>query len=45
MLEDNIAKVGSDFNGDILNAKNLRQLEDIRIKYLSRNGLVAKLFD
>ena len=45
MLEEKIHKVNSEFNEDILNANNLKQLEDIRIKYLSRNGLVAKLFD
>jgi len=45
MLEEKIHKVNSEFSEDILNAKNLKQLEEVRIKYLSRNGLVAKLFD
>jgi phenylalanyl-tRNA synthetase alpha chain len=45
MLEEKIHKVIIEFDEDILNAKNLKQLEDIRIKYLSRNGLVAKLFE
>ena len=45
MLEEKIHKVNTEFGEDILNAKSLKQLEDIRIKYLSRNGLVAKLFE
>ncbi len=45
MLEDKIHRINSEFGEDILNAENLKQLENIRIKYLSRNGLVAKLFE
>ena len=45
MLKEKINNVSTEFGEDILNAKNLKQIEDIRIKYLSRNGLVAKLFD
>jgi len=45
MLKEKINNVNSEFNDDILNAKNSKQLEEIRIKYLSRNGLVAKLFE
>ena len=45
MLDDKIKKVSKDFNEDISNAKSLKQLDDIRIKYFSRNGLIAGLFD
>jgi len=44
MLEkiDNIVK---NFESDLSNTKALKALEDIRIKYLSRNGLVSELFE
>ena len=45
MLEVNIENVKFSFDNDVLKTKDLKQIEDIRIKYLSRNGLVAKLFD
>ena len=45
MLEVNIENVKFSFDNDVLKTKDLKQVEDIRIKYLSRNGLVAKLFD
>ncbi len=45
MSEVNIDNVKAGFEKDILTVKDLRQIEDIRIKYLSRNGLLAKLFD
>ncbi len=45
MLDDQIKKVSKDFNEDISDLKNSKQLEDIRIKYFSRNGLVAGLFN
>ncbi len=45
MLDDQIKNVSEDFNVDISDVKNIKQLEDIRIKYFSRNGLVAGLFD
>lgn len=45
MLDDKIAEVKTNFSREISNVKNIKQLEDIRIKYLSRNGLVANLFE
>jgi phenylalanyl-tRNA synthetase alpha chain len=45
MLNEQINSVKTLFNNDIENVKNSKQLEDIRLKYLSRNGLVANLFE
>ncbi len=45
MLDANISDVDKSFNEDISNVKNLKDLENIRIKFLSRNGLVANLFE
>lgn len=45
MLDDKIAEVRNGFSSEISNVINIKQLEDIRIKYLSRNGLVANLFE
>lgn len=45
MLTDRINTILSDFNSDIQSVTGLKQLEEIRIKYLSRNGLAAALFE
>lgn len=45
MLEDKLKKVEAEFNNDLSEAESAKQIEDIRIKYFSRNGLVSKLFD
>ncbi len=45
MISDQIKNIKSSFENDIKEINNPRQLEDIRIKYLSRNGLVAGLFE
>ncbi len=45
MLSEKISNVVADFNLDISNVNDLKRLEDIRVKYLSRNGLVSQLFD
>jgi phenylalanyl-tRNA synthetase alpha chain len=45
MLEDKINEIKGSFNRDLLETKDIRQLEEVRIKYLSRNGLVSGLFD
>jgi phenylalanyl-tRNA synthetase alpha chain len=45
MLDKKISEANSGFNSDILKVNDLKQLEDIRVKYLSRNGLISKLFD
>jgi phenylalanyl-tRNA synthetase alpha chain len=45
MLDKKISEANSGFNSEILKVNDLKQLEDIRVKYLSRNGLISKLFD
>ena len=45
MLDKKISEANSGFLSEILSVKDLKQLEDIRVKYLSRNGLISKLFD
>ena len=45
MLEKKIISVNEDFEKDISNVSDLKQLEEVRIKYLSRNGIVADLFE
>jgi phenylalanyl-tRNA synthetase alpha chain len=45
MLDKKISEVNSAFNDEIINVNDLSGLEDIRIKYLGRNGIISKLFD
>jgi len=45
MLDKKISEANSGFNSELLKVTDLKQLEDIRVKYLSRNGLISKLFD
>ncbi|UCH64895.1 MAG: phenylalanine--tRNA ligase subunit alpha [Ignavibacterium sp.] len=45
MLTDNITRVKKDFSKDIADVKDIGDLEEIRIKYLGRNGIISKLFD
>jgi phenylalanyl-tRNA synthetase alpha chain len=45
MLDEQINKIRISFESDIEETGNSKQLEDIRIKYLGRNGLVANLFE
>ena len=45
MQQSEIEKIKADFNQDIGNASTANELEQIRIKYLSRNGIITKLFD
>ncbi len=45
MLEEKISEINSGFNQDIATIKDQKQLEELRIKYFSRNGLVSQLFD
>ncbi|HZW39815.1 MAG TPA: phenylalanine--tRNA ligase subunit alpha [Ignavibacteriaceae bacterium] len=45
MLLEKINTVVTDFNKDLSQVTDLKLLEEIRIKYLSRNGLVATLFE
>jgi phenylalanyl-tRNA synthetase alpha chain len=44
MLET-IDRIAVDFDSELSSAQDLKKLEEIRIKYLSRNGLVADLFE
>ena len=45
MQHSEIEKIKSDFDQEIENALTAGDLEQVRIKYLSRNGIVTKLFD
>ncbi|MCL5029198.1 MAG: phenylalanine--tRNA ligase subunit alpha [Bacteroidetes bacterium] len=45
MLDERIKKINVDFNQDISTVNDIKQLEELRLKYLSRNGLVSQLFD
>ncbi len=45
MIAENLDKLKTDFDSELASVENLKQLEDVRIKYLSRNGLLAELFD
>ncbi len=45
MIEEQIKTVHTSFNNDLSDVKNLAQLEQLRIKYLSRNGTLTNLFD
>ena len=45
MLDKKITSVSEDFEKDISSVSDLKQLEEVRIKFLSRNGLVADLFE
>ncbi|GMU96485.1 phenylalanine--tRNA ligase subunit alpha [Ignavibacterium album] len=45
MLDEIINQIQNEFEKDILEADSLKKLEEIRIKYLARNGSVTLLFD
>jgi phenylalanyl-tRNA synthetase alpha chain len=45
MQHSEIEKIKSDFNHEIEKASTTGEIEQVRIKYLSRNGIVTKLFD
>ncbi len=45
MLDEKLNSVKNEFFDEIKNVKNLKSLEEIRIKFLSRNGLVSNLFE
>jgi phenylalanyl-tRNA synthetase alpha chain len=42
---ENIAQIKNEFDTDIASVENLNQLEEVRIKYLSRSGLISNLFE
>ncbi len=45
MLNEQISAIRSEFNKLIVEVKSLKDIEDIRLKFLSRNGLLSQLFD
>jgi phenylalanyl-tRNA synthetase alpha chain len=45
MQHSEIEKIKSDFDQEIENASTAGDIEQVRIKYLSRNGTITKLFD
>lgn len=45
MQRSEIERIKSDFDQEIEKASVLGELEQVRIKYLSRNGTITKLFD
>lgn len=44
-MDDKIKDIQSQIDAEINQIKNLTELNEFRIKYLSRNGLIAELFD
>ena len=44
-MQQKIDEIKNNFFEEIKNIKELASLEEFRIKYLSKNGLVTKLFD
>jgi phenylalanyl-tRNA synthetase alpha chain len=45
MLKEKINSLREEFSKEIASVDNPARLEDVRLKYLSRNGLLSKLFD
>ncbi|HEX9253436.1 MAG TPA: phenylalanine--tRNA ligase subunit alpha, partial [Ignavibacteriaceae bacterium] len=45
MLDKNITEIKESFYSDIKSVSSIQDVEEIRIKYFSRNGLVSKLFE
>jgi phenylalanyl-tRNA synthetase alpha chain len=45
MIIDQITSVSGEFDKDLSSVNALKELEDLRIKYLSRNGIVSGLFE
>ncbi len=44
-MKDKIEEIRNGFNLELNAAASLKDIEELRIKYLSRNGVVAKLFE
>jgi phenylalanyl-tRNA synthetase alpha chain len=44
-MQDQLNQIKKDFENEISKSDSLKSLEQIRIKYLSRNGIVTLLFD
>ena len=45
MLDKNIAEIKESFYTDIKSVSSIKDVEELRIKYFSRNGLVSQLFE
>ena len=45
MLDKNISEIKESFYNDIKSVSSLKDVEEIRLKYFSRNGLVSQLFE
>jgi phenylalanyl-tRNA synthetase alpha chain len=45
MLEQKIGETKELFNSEISNVKDSKDLEEFRVKFLSRNGILSQLFD
>ena len=45
MLDEKIKKISIDFDTELQSVQNLQQLEELRIKFIGRNGLISSLFD
>ena len=45
MLDKNIAEIKETFSVDIKSVSSIKDIEEIRIKYFSRNGLITQLFE
>lgn len=44
-METRIKEIAKDFENDLEDASDLKKIEDIRIKYLSKKGIISQLFD
>ncbi len=44
-MQDQLNQIKKDFENEISKADSIKSLDQIRIKYLSRNGIVSLLFD
>jgi phenylalanyl-tRNA synthetase alpha chain len=45
MLDEKIKQVSNDFDSELNTVQTLQQLEQLRIKYIGRNGRISSLFD
>ena len=45
MLDEKIKQISNDFDTELQSVQDLQQLEELRIKYIGRNGLISSLFD
>lgn len=45
MLDKNITEIKESFYSDIKSVSSIKDVEEVRLKYFSRNGLVSQLFE